>query len=123
MQRAQEMSQNQKSLEEDHSCKPYDDEFRIDLTLQKASSCSEEDKVISTVTATEIKLTADDRTQGVVKPLASAAPDVQQQQELPPPQAPPQQQEAQPQQPSYDNVDSPQDPTDKIPKQQVDCYH
>jgi hypothetical protein len=115
------MSQNQKSLEDDHSCKPYDDEFHIDLTLQKASSCSEEDKAISTVTATEIKLTADDVTQGAVKPVVSAAPDMQQlQQEILPPQ---QQQELQPQQPSYDTVDSPQEPTERIPKQQVDCYH
>ncbi|KDR06596.1 ralA-binding protein 1 isoform X2 [Zootermopsis nevadensis] len=114
VQRAQEMSQNLKSLEDEHSCKPYDDEFCIDLTLQKASSYSEEDKAVSTVTATEIKPAADDGTQGVVMPLASAAPAVEQQQ-----------QEVQPQQPLRDTVDSPQDTADKIPKQQVqqDQFH
>jgi hypothetical protein len=119
VQREQEMSQNQKSLEDDHSSKPYDDEFQIDLTLQKASSCSEEDKAISTVITIDTKLTADNGIQGVVKPVASA--DVQQQQqEISPPQPSQQQREVEQQQPSCDTVDSPQDPTDNIPKQEVD---
>jgi hypothetical protein len=130
VQRAQEMSQNQKSLEDDRSCKPYDDEFRIDLTLQKASSCSEDDNAVGTVSASEVKPTADDAEQGVVKPPPSTAPDLQQQQqELPQPQPSQQQQEVQQQQqpppppPLHDTVDSPQDPTEKIPKQQVDYCH
>ena len=130
VQRAQEMSQNQKSLEDDHNCKPYDDEFHIDLTLQKASSCSEEDNAGSAVSTGEGKLTVDDATRGTANPPASILPN---QQESPPPQTSHQQEEVQQQeqleqqqqqqqqqqQPLHDTVDSPQDPTDHIPKQQV----
>jgi len=125
VQRAQEMSQNQKSLEDDRNCKPYDDEFHIDLTLQKASSCSEEDNAVGTVSATEVKPAVGDATQGGVKSPASAVSDVQQQQQqLPPPQPLQQQQEIQQQQQqqqlsSCDIVDSPQEPVDEVPKQQV----
>jgi hypothetical protein len=122
------MSQNQKSLEEEHSCKPYDDEFRIDLTLQKASSCSEDDNVVGTVSAAEVKPTADDAAQAVVKSPPMTAPDSQQQhQEETEPRPLQQQQEVQQQPPPpppplpplHDAVDSPQDPTERIPKQQV----
>ena len=135
VQRAQEMSQNQKSLEDDHNCKPYDDEFQIDLTLQKASSCSEEDYAGSAVSTGEVKLTVDDAAQGTANPPDSIMPN---QQESPPPQTSHQQEEVQQQeqqqqqqqeqqqqqqqqqqQPLQDTVDSPQDPTDHIPKQQV----
>lgn len=40
------MSQNQKSMDEER--KPSEEEFRMDLTLQKAHSCSEEDTAIPT---------------------------------------------------------------------------
>ena len=77
VQRAQEMSQNQKSLEEDRSTKICDDEFRIDLTLQKASSCSEEDTMLSTANASEIKHAGGDTAS------AKPSPDEQQAQALP----------------------------------------
>ena len=113
------MSQNQKSLEDDHNCKPYDDEFQIDLTLQKASSCSEEDNASSAVNTGEVKLTGDDVAQGTANLPASVTPN---QQESPPPQTSHQQEEVQQQQqPLHDTVDSPQEPTDHIPKQQV-CF-
>jgi hypothetical protein len=132
------MSQNQKSLEEDHSCKPYDDEFHINLTLQKASSCSEEDSAVNVVSTGEVKLTADDTAQGTANPPASTAPN---QQESPPPQTVHHQEEVQqeqqheqqhqqqqeqqphPHQPLQDTVDSLQEPAGQIPKQQVDFYH
>jgi hypothetical protein len=120
------VSQNQKSLEDEHSCKQYDDEFHIDLTLQKASSCSEDDSVVGTVSAAEVKQTTDDSAQGVMKPLPMTATDLQQQQEQTKPQPSQQQQEVQevqqqpPPPPLHDIVDSPQDPTEKIPKPQVE---
>ncbi|KAJ9595901.1 hypothetical protein L9F63_012920 [Diploptera punctata] len=106
VQRAQEMSQNQKSLEEDRSTKICDDEFRIDLTLQKASSCSEEDTMLSTASTSEVKPSGSD--------VASAKPS-------PDEPVPPQQQQQQvaQTQSSQDVVDSPQDAVDMVPKQQV----
>jgi hypothetical protein len=125
------MSQNQRSLEDEHSCKPYDDEFRIDLTLQKASSCSEDDNAVGTVSAAEVKQTTDDAAQAVVKPPPTTAPNSQQQQAQTELQPSEQQQEVQqpapppppPPPPLHDAVDSPQDPTERIPKQQVDYCH
>ena len=138
VQRTQEMNQNQKSLEDDHNCKPYDDEFQIDLTLQEASSCSKEDNAGSAVSTGEVKLTVDDATQGTSNPPDSVTPNKQ---ESPPPQTSHQQEEVQEEEEQQqqqqqhqrqhqqqqqqqqrrlqDTFDSPQDPTDHIPKQQV----
>ncbi|XP_067012581.2 ralA-binding protein 1 isoform X2 [Anabrus simplex] len=72
VQRAQEMSHNQKSLEEDRSSS---NEFRIDTTLQKARSCSEEDtSVAETKLALETQPSVEKVESVPAEPVAEPAP-------------------------------------------------
>ncbi|XP_049785884.1 ralA-binding protein 1 [Schistocerca cancellata] len=70
VQRSQEMNHGQKSLEE----KPPEDEFHIDLSLQKFHSCSEDDTVVGTTAV--VKQEAETRTVKTSPPASVTIDDI-----------------------------------------------